>query len=178
MISNKLITIKKENQFDKGWTLFRSFELEYSRNRHFKEMSITKIINLITKSNSINLVLSSICLSSRIVDELKWVNQYIKINIIAQNEEILKRYDFLTFGKETIDDSIDFNYIGINGKECGYFIISDGYIEIDNIIENVFFSKDNINMNSGILSDSKCVLFINPDNKKDYSKMVLCCKCK
>ena len=79
MISNKLVTIVKENQFDKGWTLFSPASFEVERNWQYKKVDLSSVVKLITFSTQVNLVLAETCLPSRVINELEWSNKYIKI---------------------------------------------------------------------------------------------------
>ena len=111
MINNKTITITKQNVFDKGWSLFEPFGNNNFQNRSFLRIDHTDIISAITFANTVNIILSEICLSSRIVAELEWVNKYIKLNIIVKSEEILKAYSKLHFDNVEVDESISFNFL-------------------------------------------------------------------
>ena len=97
MINNKIVKITKANQFDKGWTLFSPLDVGIIKDRSIKETAVSDIVKLITFSNTVNLILTEPCLSSRIVDEIKWANKYIKLNLIAKNKEIIEHYSSLCF---------------------------------------------------------------------------------
>jgi len=141
MIQNKIVTIVKDNQFDKEWTLFHPYDLPIHKNHSFKKVDVTDVIRYITFSNKVHLILTEPCLSSRIIREIEWANQCIQIHLICKNEEIVKKYSNLHFSTTEIDPSIDFNYIGIQGKYTGYFMISDRFVSIDDSIEKVYFEK-------------------------------------
>lgn len=141
MINNKLVTIIKENQFDKGWTIFSPSSFEIDRNRLYKKVDLLSITRLITFSNEVNLILSDDILPSRIVNELEWANKYIKINVIVKNKEIIERYSSLTFNSCRIDESININYIGIKGKNSGFYILDNDLCQVDETIENLFFGS-------------------------------------
>lgn len=141
MINNKLVTIIKENQFDKGWTIFSPSSFEIDRNRLYKKVDLLSIARLITFSNEVNLILSDDILPSRIVNELEWANKYIKINVIVKNKEIIERYSSLTFNSCRIDESININYIGIKGKNSGFYILDNDLCQVDETIENLFFGS-------------------------------------
>ncbi|HON44643.1 MAG TPA: hypothetical protein P5543_05510 [Planctomycetota bacterium] len=47
MIQNKIVTIVKDNQFDKGWTLFHPYDLAIHKNRSFKKVDVTDVIRYI-----------------------------------------------------------------------------------------------------------------------------------
>lgn len=141
MINNKLVTIIKENQFDKGWTIFSPSSFEIDRNRLYKKVDLLSITRLITFSNEVNLILSDDILPSRIVNELEWANKYININVIAKNKEVLKRYSNLIFNSCRIDETININYIGIKGKNNGFFILDNDLCQVDETIESLFFGS-------------------------------------
>lgn len=172
MINNKIISIEKNNQFDKGWTLFKQYDLGIRKNREFHEIMMSDIIKGITHSDVVDLVLCEPCLSSRIINEIEWANKYIKLNIIAKNKDIIKRYSNLTFNSQLIDDSIDFNYIGIIGKQNGFYMISDTYIEVDDSLEKVYFQKKNLKGDYSFLNKVREIIIINQDAKKDYSEIL------
>lgn len=172
MINNKIIIITKNNQFDKGWTLFNKSDLVVSKNRQFHEVAMPNIIKMITHSDAVDLILCEPCLSTRMVSEIEWVNKYIKLNIIAKNEDILERYSKFTFTSKTIDPSINFNYIGIMGKESGYYIFSYAFIEIDDTLEKVYFRKESIKNSLSFLKSAKKIILIDKEGKKDYLQFI------
>jgi len=172
MINNKLIKIVKDNQFDKGWTLFHPYDLPLGRNRFFKEVVISDVIKLITFSNTIDIILSDGCLSSRVVSEIEWANKYIKVNAIVKSEDIIKKYKSINFSSVTVDNSIDFNYIGVIGKETRYYMISDGYIEIDDSIEKVYFEKQNLSGDYSFLKTLSNLVIVSSELNKDYSELL------
>lgn len=172
MIENKKVIITKENTFDKGWTLFHPFDLEINRNRLFKETMISDVIRLITHSNEVNLILCDSCLSSKIVNEIEWANKYIKLNIIAKDDSIINNYKKFSFSNKKIDSSIDFNYIGIIGKENGHFMISDGYTEIDDSLYKTYFQNKNLKGDYSFLNNACKLIIVDSNGKKDYSMVI------
>lgn len=172
MIENKKVIITKENTFDKGWTLFHPFDLEINRNCLFKETMISDVIRLITHSNEVNLILCDSCLSSKIVNEIEWANKYIKLNIIAKDDSIINNYKKFSFSNKKIDSSIDFNYIGIIGKENGHFMISDGYTEIDDSLYKTYFQNKNLKGNYSFLNNACKLIIVDSNGKKDYSMVI------
>ena len=109
MISNKLVTIVKDNQFDKGWTLFSPTSFEIERNWAFKKADLSSVVKLITFSTQVNLILCETCLPSRVINELEWSNKYIKINIIAKSKEVVDRYKRFSFNSCKIDETVNIN---------------------------------------------------------------------
>lgn len=169
MINNKLVTIIKENQFDKGWTIFSSSSFEIDRNRFYKKTDLLSVTRLITFSNEVNLILFDDILPSRIINELEWANKYIKINVIAKNKEVLERYSNLTFNSSRIDETININYIGIKGKNNGFYILDNDLCQVDETIESLFFGSiknkkySNFeNVKTLIICSDKCM------ERKDY----------
>lgn len=172
MIRDKEIIITKENQFNKGWTLFHSFDLGVADNRFYRETMFSDVIRLITRSDEVNLILYKPCLSSRIVSEIEWANKYIKLNVIAKDESILNRYSNLVFSTKIIDKNIDFNYVGITGKESGYFIISEGYIKTDDSIDGVYFRKQDCKKDYSFLDKTDSIIIIDKDGDWDYEELI------
>ena len=172
MINNKTITIVKENQFDKGWTLFHSFNFPVNRNHSYKEVIISDVVKLITFSNKIDIILAENCLSSRIINEIKWANKYIDINIIAKNENIINKYSDIQFTTTKIDNNIDFNYIGIIGKESKYYIISDGYKEVDDSIEKVYFNGLSLKGNEAFIKEADYLIIVTDSNNIEYLNLI------
>ena len=172
MIENKLITITKDNQFDKGWTLFSPFDLGVSNNRSYRDTMISDVVRLITHSDTVNLILCEECLSSRIVNEIEWANKYINLNVIVKSESILKRYSGFHFTSKTVDQTIDFNYIGVHGKESGFYMINDGFVEIDESVDRVYFQDGNCNRDYSFLKTVKTVVIVDKDGTTDYSELI------
>lgn len=172
MIENKKVIITKENTFDKGWTLFHPFDLGIDRNRLFKDTMISDVIRLITHSSEVNLILCDSCLSSRIVNEIEWANKYIKLNIIAKDESIINNYKKFSYNSKKIDNTVDFNYIDIIGKENAHFMISDGYTEIDDSLYKVYFQNKNLKDDYSFLNDASELIIVDTDGKKDYSIVI------
>ena len=46
MIENEVVTITKNNTFDKGWTLFKIFNAGPTVNRAFKDIKLTDHIRI------------------------------------------------------------------------------------------------------------------------------------
>ena len=109
MINNKLITIKKENQFDMGWTIFTPYRLPFYKNSRYKSLLISDVVRSITRSDKICIALSEECLASSIVKELEWVNKYTTIELIAKTEKIVARYSTISFSSVKINPDITFN---------------------------------------------------------------------
>ena len=168
MIENKIITVKKSNTFDKGWTLVAPYQVVLSKNRHFNALQVSDIVQAITKSMNVNLILSEPCLSSQIVKELEWVNKYIAINLIARNQSIVNRYSSLNFNRVEINGSIDFNYIAIKGKTDLYVLIAEDFVATDETLNSVYFDLQPKESDYDFLKGAKAVLFADRDNDKDY----------
>ncbi len=52
-----------------------------------------------------------------------------------------------------IDEKINLNYIGVVGKQNGYYLIDEGYKEIDDSIEKVYFHKENLKNDYSFLNN-------------------------
>ena len=173
MIENKEIVITKDNQFDKGWTLFHAYEFGINNNRFYKDVIISDIVRKVTHSNEVYLILSEPCLSNRILEEISWANKYIKLSIIARDDSILSKYSKLSFNNKIVDKTIDFNYLGIIGNESGYYMIADGYIEIDDSINNAYFSNSGFKSDYSFLNNARRVIVIDSEGNKDYAELLL-----
>ena len=172
MINNKKIVITKNNQFDKGWTLFEPFDIGLMVNRSYRDFKLNDVVKAITYSNVVNIILCEVCLSSRIVSELEWANQYIKINIIVKDKNILSAYPKLTFNSVAVDQTIDFNYIGITGKETVRVMFKDSFNEIDDTIDNIYFNQIKGNTSYSFLETIKTVILTDNDGEIDYSSLI------
>ena len=172
MISNKLVTIVKDNQFDKGWTLFSPASFEIERNWQFTKVDLSSVVKLITFSNVVNLLLSETCLPSRVISELEWSNKYIKINIIAKSKEIVDRYKNLTFSSCKIDESLNINYIGITGKNNGYFMLGNDLCEIDESIEKIYFNSTKVRDKYSSLEKAKMIIVCNGGKHQDFTNLL------
>ncbi len=171
MIENKCIKIVKRNKFDKDWALFQEYEFDFFKNPLYEETYIPTIIKLITFANELNLILSEPCLSSKIIEEIVWANKNTKVNIIAKSTNIIKKYSNIKFAKVIIDNKIDFNYLGIKGKENKYFLINDGYIEVDDTIKKKCFSNTKLNNNALFSKDVSKIIII--DSKAEFKELEL-----
>lgn len=144
MIADKLVTIRKENTFEYGWALFIPWHDFPQRNKYYNAIGVSEIVKQITFSKAVELVLSEPCLSRKIIDELKWVQPYAEITLLAKTNEVAAFYKELQFSSVKIEPSLSLNYIGIENKngKVGYFI-SDGFLRTDGTVENLFtFSKE------------------------------------
>ena len=56
MINDKIITITKNNTFDKGWMIFAPYQMPVYKNRNYKEILVTDIVRAITKSNYVYII--------------------------------------------------------------------------------------------------------------------------
>lgn len=171
-IDNKKIVITKENKFDKGWTLFHPFGLGINRNLLFKKIKINDVIKLITHSNEVDLILCNLCLSSKIINEIQWVSKYVKINIIAKDEKIINFYKTLPFSSKKIDCTINFNYLGILGKENAHFMILDEYVEINDSLYKMYFQDESLKEDYSFINNAKELILIDEEGKNDYSTII------
>lgn len=172
MIKNKLIKIKKDNQFDKGWSLFSPFDFGISNDRNFKDIAVSDVIKLITFSNSIKLILKEPCLSSRIIEEIKWANKYIKVDLIAKEKKIIEFYSMISFSSVKVDETIDFNYIGIAGKENKNFFIVDGFSETDDTINRTYFVNKSSDKDFSFLDNTLKAIIIDASFNQDHSELI------
>ena len=158
-IDNKIVTIKKKNHFDKAWTLFTPCSLPRNINKSYSYMPTNDIIPIISKADEVHLILGRAGLPSSILNELKWVNKYIKFKLIAKSEEIKSAFSDLKFSDIVIDNKVDFNYLGIIGKENLFLIIDLDNIRVDDTFEKIFFENQDL-LNSFELNSIKEVYVI------------------
>ena len=172
MINNKVVTISKNNQFQDGWTLFESFEFELLKNYSFKDIKINDIVRAITYSTTVNIILSNSCLPSNVIKELEWANKYISINLIVKNKDIVKEYPKLNFTNIIVDSNVNFNYIGINGKENLRIIISDLFTQVDETIENLYFNNVVKVSNYEFLKTARVIFLADRFGNKNYDCLI------
>lgn len=166
MINNKVVTIIKENQFDKEWTLFTPCSLPRNINKSYSYMPTNDIIPIISKADEVHLILGRAGLPSSILNELKWVNKYIKFKLIAKNEEIKSAFSDLKFSEIVIDNKVDFNYLGIIGKENLFLIIDLDNIRVDDTFEKIFFENHDL-LNSFNLNTIKEIYVIDKHGSEE-----------
>ena len=137
MIADKLVTIRKENTFEYGWALFTPWHDFPQRNKYYNAVGVSEIVKQITFSKTVTLMLAEPCLSRKIIDELKWVQPYAGITLLAKSNEVAAFYKELRFSSVKIEPSLSLNYIGIECKDgnVGYFI-SDGFQRTDETVES------------------------------------------
>lgn len=172
MINNKVVTISKNNQFQDGWTLFESFKFELLKNYSFKDIKINDIVRAITYSNAVNIILSEPCLPSSIIQEIEWVNKYININLIVKNKDIVKKYPKLNFTNIMVNTNINFNYIGVNGKENLRIVLSDGFSLVDETIENLYFTDINEYTNYEFLKKTKIIFLADKFGINNFHQLI------
>jgi hypothetical protein len=159
MINDKIITITKNNTFDKGWTIFAPYQMPIYKNRSYKEILVTDVVRAITKSYFVYIILKEPCLASAIVKELEWVSKFTEIELIAHNESIVARYQSIPFKKVSINPNLDFNYMSIEGYISLSVMINDGYTETSGVLKSVYFDGKAMQGDYGFLSDAEDVLF-------------------
>lgn len=141
MISDKLVVIKKDNVFDKGWALFTPCRGMQLKNTNYHEIKIDDVIKKITYADEIVLVLKEQCLPLKVVEELKWVDKYAKIYLIARDDSVVGRYEHINFENIRIDSNLPINFLIIKGKnEEDNYIISEGFQIADEFMVNLFLS--------------------------------------
>lgn len=141
MIADKLVTIRKENTFKNGWALFIPWHDFPQKNKHYNAVGVSEIVKQITFSKTVTLMLAEPCLSRKIIDELKWVQPYAGITLLAKSNDVATFYKDLRFSSVKIEPSLSLNYIGIESKDgnVGYFI-SEGFQRTDETVESLFSS--------------------------------------
>lgn len=159
MINDKIITITKNNTFDKGWTIFAPYQMPVYKNRSYKEILVTDVVRAITKSYYVYIILKEPCLANAIVKELEWVSKFTEIELIARTEDIIARYQSIPFKKVSINPNLDFNYMSIGGYISLSVMINDGYTETSGVLKSVYFDGKAMQGAYGFLSDAEDVLF-------------------
>lgn len=176
MIQDKIVTITKENCFDKGWTLFRPFEMRLTKNRSFSPLSARDLVSAITRCDSVFMILSEPCLPSGVLEELKWANPYIDITLIAKDQRIVERYSNLKFSKVTVDRTIGINYVGVHGKNTLCVMIADAFIATDDTPEQAYLGKNRGADAFAYLAGAQEVLIVDPTATGDFSALVAASK--
>lgn len=169
MIKNKLITITKENQFDRWWTIFTQYQLPCNKNPRYKTMHVSDIVRSITRSDKICIALSEECLASAIIKELEWVSKYTAIELIAKTKKIAARYSSVSFSSIKINSDITFNYLSIKGSLPLSVMIDNGFTETTTQLEEIYFDENNAINNYSFLSDLETVMFVGDCFDNEYA---------
>ena len=164
MIADKLVTIRKENTFEYGWALFTPWHDFPQRNKHYNAVGVSEIVKQITFSKTITLMLAEPCLSRKIIDELKWVQPYAEITLLAKSNDVATFYKDLRFSSVKIEPSLSLNYIGIESKDgkFGYFI-SDGFLRTDETIESLLSSSQVDSLDFSPFADADKLIVLGDD---------------
>lgn len=170
MIENKIITITKQNNFDKGWALFSPQRERLFQNVQFKPIESVDLVRQITYASEIVLVLAKATLSSNILQELKWANKYVKPKIVAKEQAIVDKYNFAA-ELVKIDFNVNCNAISITskyGKNC--YLLDDGITQIDDTVENFFLGKNSSSLaTKDIVKDAdEAYLFVDEKTQVDF----------
>lgn len=171
MIKNKLITIIKENQFDRGWTIFTHYQLPYYKNQNYKLLPVSDIIRSITYSEKVCIALSEECLASAIIKELEWVSKYAAIELITKTKKIAERYNSVSFSNIKINPDITFNYLSIEGPLPLSVMIDNGYTETSNLLKEIYFDEKRSVNNFSFLSDLETVMFVGDCFDDEYEDL-------
>ena len=172
MIENKIINITKNNIFENYWTLFTPFNSVNAVNYSFQQLDFVDLVSSITFSNNVNIILSEVCIPSVIVAELKWVNKYITLNIIVKNEGLLKSYSDLHFNKVEVDETVNFSYIGVVGRNNIKVVLDTDIIQVDDTIDNVYFNNKQVSASYEFFKSNKSVFFMDKNGDSDYTKLI------
>lgn len=161
MIENKLVVIKKQNIFDKGWALFKSCTGVLPVNRKYLAVNIDEVVNKITYAQKVVLILREPCLPRKIIEELKWVNKYADIYLLAATANIREFYRDIEFSSVQTDLSINVNYIGISGKDGQHsYFIADGFLRTNDVWEQLWLhDSDQTSLNMSVFDDADKVFF-------------------
>ncbi len=173
MINSKVIKVIKENSFNQGWTLFDKWEFSVSKNHLFQEYSLASLIELINGASVINLILKEACLDENLVIALNRVSLNVKVNVISRNEEIVSTYPDLKIDNLRIDDNLDFNYIGVIGKENKNFILFDKYVETNDLINKIYFNHEDIKEDYSFFTQVARLIIVDKKGERDYSQLIM-----
>lgn len=157
MIENKLVTITKENTFSDIWRLLLPYQAPISRNLKYSPVTVGDVVNRITKSTGVYLILNEACLASAIVRELEWVQKYISIFVVVKSADILSAYPKINFTQVKVDPAISYNYICIKGDKDFCLFIDDGYSMADSSVADIYFG-DGADNSQKFLDDVRTVL--------------------
>lgn len=142
MIENKLVTIKKSNTFDKGWALFEKYNIPIVNTIEpgAKTVTLAEIVQAITFSKSVDIILKEPCLPSNIVSELQWVSSRgVKLRLLAKSQDIIDKYSAIKFAETKVISFISVNFLAIFGEKPFYVSLSDYYIRTDGAIWMLHF---------------------------------------
>ena len=171
MINDKIITITKNNTFDKGWTVFAPYQMPVYKNRNYKEILVTDVVRAITKGDRICILLSEPCLANAVIKELEWVGRFADIELIAKNDDIIARYPNIQFKKIAINPNVDFNYLSVVGNSPLSVMINDGYTETSATLKSIYFDGQSAQGNYNFLEDSDDVAFVGDCFDGDYAEL-------
>ena len=171
MINDKIITITKNNTFDKGWTMFAPYQMHVYKNRNYKEILVTDVVRAITKGDRICILLSEPCLANAVIKELEWVGKFADIELIAKNDDIIARYPNIQFKKIAINPNVDFNYLSVVGNGSLSVMINDGYTETSATLKNIYFDRQSAQENYNFLRDADDVVFVGDCFDGDYAEL-------
>ena len=164
MIADKLITIKKENTFEYGWALFAPWHDFSRRNNNYQAVGVSEVVRQITFSKAVTLLLSEPCLPRKVIDELKWVEPYAKIALLAKSNDVAAFYKELPFFSVKIEPSLSLNYIGIDGKDKkACYFISEGFQRTDDSVERLFASSKKYEFDFSPFADVDKVIVLGDD---------------
>ena len=164
MIADKLVTIEKENTFEYGWALFAPWHDFPRRNNNYQAVGVSEVVKQITFSKAVTLLLSEPCLPRKVIDELKWVEPYAKITLLARSNDVAAFYKDLQVSSVRIDPSLSLNYIGIDGKDkkASYFI-SEGFHPANDSVERLFVSAQKHEIDCSPFADADKVIVLGDD---------------
>lgn len=164
MIADKFITIKKENTFEYGWALFAPWHDFPRRNNNYQAVGVSEVVRQITFSKAVTLLLSEPCLPRKVIDELKWVEPYAKITLLARSNDVAAFYKELPFSSVKINPSLSLNYIGIDGKDKkACYFISEGFQRTDDSVERLFASSKKYEFDFSPFADVDKVIVLGDD---------------
>ena len=164
MIADKLITIQKENTFEYGWALFAPWHDFPRRNNNYQAVGVTEVVRQITFSKTVALLLSEPCLPRKVIDELKWVEPYAKITLLARSNDVVAFYKELQFFSVRIEPLLSLNYIGIDGKDKkACYFISEGFQRTDDSVERLFASSKKYEFDFSPFADADKAIVLGDD---------------
>lgn len=160
MIDDRLVVIKKENSFDKGWALFTPCQSLQLKNINYHPIGVDAVVKKITYADEILIILKEKCLPRKVVEELKWVCNDAKIYIVSTDRSIVDAYSGINFAGIKIENAVPIDYVSIKGQNGrDNFIVSNGFHRVDDAIDMLLQSKKAEKTDLSLLdgADSVCV---------------------
>lgn len=169
MIKDKVVTIKRDCRFERGWQVVEPFDVHVERKGQHENVFVDDLVRAITFATEIYLILTEPCLPSKVVEEIRWVNKYAKVHFAAKTEEVLSRYNFQC-SKKIVDATISINYIAIDGRVVIAALIDEDILRTTNELGSAYF--ENSVDRSNMLNNLKTVIAANIDLPEEIENAI------